>query len=221
MGLLRIASRRWVIALSAGFWVFGVVSACSGSKHKPAEAGGDELSGPPPACLQDEVREYFCDDLLPFTSAKPAPEPYQTCPGNVGVKGNVFQPTSTWARFDQTRTDWTRKRVPPGHACCYSWCSKLVIGAPDDVDASACAQPNAMREKLCISSADAGVSEAAAAPNEGCAVAVVPPAGVAFTPPKAAALDLQATAERKGQGLNECCYGWCSKAPLGTGLGAK
>jgi hypothetical protein len=78
-----------------------------------------------------------------------------------------------------------------------------------------------MREKLCISSAEAGVSEAAAAPNEACANAVTPPPGVAFTPPKAAALDLQATAEKRSQGVSECCYGWCSRAPLGTGLGGK
>jgi hypothetical protein len=78
-----------------------------------------------------------------------------------------------------------------------------------------------MPERLCISTSEAGVSAAAAAPNELCAEAVAPPAGVAFTPPKAAALDLGATAERRSQGLSECCYGWCSKAPLGTGLGAK
>ena len=72
-----------------------------------------------------------------------------------------------------------------------------------------------------MSAAEAGVSSAAAAPNEQCAEAIVPPAGVAFTPPKAAALDLQATAEKRNQGVAECCYGWCSKAPLGTGLGSK
>lgn len=221
MGFSRILSGRAGFGLALGLSAVWLVSACSGGKQKEAETGGEDMSGPPPACHKDEVREYFCDDLLPFTSEKPAPEPYQTCPGNVGVKGNVFQPTSTWARFDQARTDWTRKRVPPGHACCYSWCSKLVVAEPDQVDAAACSQPNAMREKLCISAAEAGVSEAAAAPNEGCAVAVTPPPGVAFTPPKAAALDLQATAERRSQGLAECCYGWCSKAPLGTGLGAK
>lgn len=221
MGFLRFVSGRQVLAVSTGLWLSWLISACAGSKQQPAQSAEEDLTGPPPACLKDEVREYFCDDLLPFNSAKPAPEPYQTCPGNVGVKGHVFQPTSTWARFDQARTEWTRKRVPPGHACCYSWCSKLVVGDPDQVDANSCAQPNAMREKLCISSAEAGVSDAAAAPNDGCAAAVVPPAGVAFTPPKAAALDLQVTAERKAQGLNECCYGWCSRAPLGTGLGAK
>jgi hypothetical protein len=195
--------------------------ACSGSKQKGPETAGEDLSGPPPPCRKDEVREYFCDDLLPFNSDKAAPEPYQTCPSNVGVKGNVFKPTSTWARFDVPRTEWTRKRVPPGHACCYSWCSTLVVAEVDEIDATACQQPNAMPERLCISSAEAGVSDAAAAPNDGCSAAVVPPAGVAFTPPKAAALDLQATAEKRGQGLSECCYGWCSKAPLGTGLGAK
>jgi hypothetical protein len=78
-----------------------------------------------------------------------------------------------------------------------------------------------MPERLCISTSEAGVSEPAAAPNELCAEAVAPPAGVSFTAPKAAALDLQATGERRSQGLSECCYGWCSRAPLGTGLGAK
>ena len=221
MGLSRFLSGRRVSGLLAGLSVVWLASACSGGKQKPAETSGEDLSGPPPARHKDEVRKYFCDDLLPFTADNAAPEPYQTCPGNVGVKGNVYQPTSTWARFDGARTEWTRKRVPPGHACCYSWCSKLVVADPELVDAAACQQPNAMREKLCISAAEAGVSESAAAPNEGCAVAVVPPPGVAFTAPKAAALDLQVTAERRSQGLSECCYGWCSKAPLGTGLGSK
>ena len=198
-----------------------LAAGCSGSKQKVAATAADDQSGPPPPCHKNEVREYFCDDLLPVSSDKPAPEPYQTCPNTVGVKGNVFVPTSSWGHFDIPRTEWTRKRVPPGHACCYSWCSTLVVADTDEVDAAACAQPNAMHERLCISAAEAGVSDSAAAPNDQCAVAVKPPAGVAFTPPKAAALDLQATGEKRSQGLSECCYGWCSKAPLGTGLGAK
>ena len=221
MGFSSFTSARRVLAIASvglGLWL---AVACSGGKAKEAESAADNQNGPPPPCQKNEVREYFCDDLLPFNSDKPAVEPYQTCPSNVGVKGNVFPPTSSWARFDIPRTEWTRKRVPPGHACCYSWCSTLVVADVDNVDPKSCQQPNAMPERLCISAAEAGVSESAAAPNEGCAVAVVPPAGVAFTPPKAAALDLQATAEKRGQGLSECCYGWCSKAPLGTGLGAK
>jgi hypothetical protein len=195
--------------------------ACSGSKQKAAAAAIDDGSGPPPPCQKDEVREYLCEELLPVSSEKPAPEPYETCPGAVGVKGSVFPATSTWARFDIPRTQWTRKRVQPGHACCYSWCSQLALADAADVDAASCQQPNAMPERLCLSAAEAGVSDAAASPYEQCAAAVAPPPGVAFTPPKAAALDLRATAERRGQGLAECCYGWCSKAPLGTGLGAK
>ena len=211
-----------LLAVGAVLWVVWLAGACSGNKPKPpAEVVEEDLSGPPPACQKNEVREYFCDDLLPFSSEKPAPEPYQTCPNNVGVKGNVFLPTSSWARFDVARTEWTRKRVPPGHACCYSWCSTLVLGDVDDINVNACQQPNAMAERLCISSAEAGVSDAAPAPNEGCAVAVVPPPGVAFTPPKAAGLDLRATAEKRSQGLSECCYGWCSRAPPGTGLGTR
>lgn len=221
MGFSRKLRGRQVLSgwiCLSGLWL---AAACSGAQAKGPETPSDDLSGPPPACHKDEVREYFCDDLLPVSSEKPAPEPYQTCPSNVGVKGNVFPPTSTWARFDVARTEWTRKRVPPGHACCYSWCSTLAIADPDLVDPASCQQPNAMPERLCISAAEAGVSDAAAAPNEGCTVAVAPPPGVAFTPPKAAALDLQATAEKRSQGLSECCYGWCSKAPLGTGLGGK
>ncbi len=212
----RASARHLVRSWSA----LCLVSACSGSKQKEA-AAADDLTGPPPACHKDEVREYLCDDLLPLSSEKPAPEPYQTCPSNVGVKGNVFPATSSWARFDIPRTQWTRKRVPPGHACCYSYCSKLALADVDQVDAAACSQPNAMPERLCISTSEAGVSDAAAAPNELCAAAVAPPAGVSFTPPTAAALDLRATGERRAQGLSECCYGWCSTAPLGTGLGPK
>jgi hypothetical protein len=221
MGLSAWLGRRVLVTATVGLALSWLAFACSGSKQKEAAAAVDDQSGPPPPCQKNEVREYFCDDLLPFANEKPAPEPYQTCPNVVGVKGNVFPATSTWARFDVPRTEWTRKRVPPGHACCYSWCSKLAVADVDEVDVNACQQPNAMPERLCISTAEAGVSDAAAAPNEQCAVAVAPPPGVAFTPPKAAALDLRATAERRGQGLSECCYGWCSKAPLGTGLGAK
>lgn len=205
-------------ALLVGVWL---VAACSGSRKPPADAADEDQFVPPPPCEKDEVREYHCDDLLPFNPERAAPEPYQTCPGSVGVKGSVFPATSSLARFDVARTEWTRKRVPPGHACCYSWCSKLAVADVDDVDAAACQHPNAMPERLCIGTAEAGVSDSASSPNELCAAAVAPPPGVAFTPPKAAALDLAATAERRGQGLSECCYGWCSKAPLGTGLGPK
>jgi hypothetical protein len=221
MGFRSWASARKVTAFALCLSAVWLSAACSGSQQKAAETAADDQSGPPPPCHKNEVREYFCDDLLPFANEKPAPEPYQTCPSNVGVKGNVFKATSSWARFDIPRTEWTRKRVPPGHACCYSWCSTLVTADVDEVDVKSCQQPNAMPERLCISTAEAGVSEAAAAPNEQCAAAVVPPPGVAFTAPKAAGLDLQATAEKRSQGVSECCYGWCSKAPLGTGLGAK
>jgi hypothetical protein len=221
MGFSTTVRSTRVLAVAAGLSALWLAAACSGSQKKAAEAADSDPAAPPPPCHKNEVREYFCDDLLPINSDKPAPEPYQTCPSTVGVKGAVFPATSSWARFDIPRTEWTRKRVPPGHACCYSWCSTLAVADVDEVDAQACQQPNAMPEHLCISSAEAGVSDAAAAPNEGCAAAITPPAGVAFTPPKAAALDLRATGEKRSQGLSECCYGWCSKAPLGTGLGAK
>lgn len=222
MGFLgRAGTRRWLArsASVVGSWL--LVAACSGNTRKEASAAADGRSGPPPPCQKDEVREYFCDDLLPLSSERPAPEPYHTCPNSVDVKGNVFPATASFAHFDVARTEWTRKRAPPGHACCYSWCSALAVADAEHVDALTCQQPNAMPERLCISTAEAGVSDAAAAPNELCAVAITPPSAVAFTAPKAAALDTQATAERRAHGLSECCYGWCSKAPLGTGLGHK
>src|SRR6478609_9517236 len=199
MGFSSKARAGQLLAVGLGLSALWLGAACSSSKQKGPETAGADLSGPPPPCHPNEVREYFCDDLLPFSSEKPAPEPYQTCPNSVGVKGNVFAPTSSWAHFDIPRTAWTRKRVPPGHACCYSWCSKLVIAEVDQVDVIACGQPNAMPERLCISAAEAGFSVSAAAPNENCAAAITPPAGVAFTPPKAAALDPRATAEKRSQ----------------------
>jgi hypothetical protein len=221
MGFSAWLSARRVRSLAVGLSALCLGAACAGSKQKAAEAARDDDSGSSRRCHKNEVREYFCDDLLPLSSDKPAPEPYETCPGSVSVKGNVFPATSSGAGFDIPRTVWARKRAPPGHACCYSWCSTLAVADVDDADPKSCQQPNAMPERLCVSAAEAGVSDAAAVPNERCAGAVVPPPGVAFKSPKAAALDLRATAEKRDQGLSECCYGWCSKAPLGTGLGAK
>ena len=34
-------------------------------------------------CKEDEVREYSCDSLLPVETARPAPEPYDTCPSSI------------------------------------------------------------------------------------------------------------------------------------------
>jgi hypothetical protein len=41
---------------------------------------------------------------------------------------------------------------------------------------------------------------------------------VSFARPEAAPFDPAITGERRGQGFQECCYGWCSIAPPGTGL---
>jgi hypothetical protein len=202
--------------LGASLWA---LAACGGSSNKPAASAERDENAAPPRCERDEVREYFCDTLLPLSSDDPAPEPYETCPGSIDVRGNTFVPTREEARFDVARTEWTRRRVPPGQSCCYSWCAKLVVASPDDADQAACTQPRAMRETLCVNEAEAGVSDAAAAPYQACAAALTPPAKVAFSAPKAALLDVGATGERRSQGLKECCYGWCSTTPLGTGLG--
>jgi hypothetical protein len=37
-----------------------------------------------------------------------------------------------------------------------------------------------------------------------------------FAVPEAAPFDWNATAARRGQGFNECCYGWCSDKPPGS-----
>jgi hypothetical protein len=76
-----------------------------------------------PACGKDQVREYRCDALLPLHSALPAPEPYGACPGMIDVVAPIFVPLSRTAAFDAVHTEFMRRRAPPGHQCCYSWCA--------------------------------------------------------------------------------------------------
>jgi hypothetical protein len=198
-----------------------VAIGCAGRATRPDEKTGPAAASRPPPCREDQVREYFCDNLVPVDVERPGPDPYATCPGSVAVQGSVFRAAAGLARFDEARTMQNRQRVSPGHSCCYSWCSSLVLADPAEAEPAICQHPNAMRERLCISEAEAGVSAGADAPYERCAAAIKPPASVAFSQPRAAALDLGATSERRGHGIAECCYSWCSVAPLGTGLGQR
>jgi hypothetical protein len=51
-----------------------------------------------------------------------------------------------------------------------------------------------------------------------CPQAIAPPAGAAFSVPKAAPFDPQTSAQKRQEGFQQCCYSWCSTAPAGTGL---
>ena len=199
------------------FYVALAAPSCSSSQPKQAESAGAEKEQPL-RCEVDQTREYVCDNLLPLTSAKPAPEPYQNCPSALDVRQSVFEPLSTVARFDPAYTEYTRKRVPPGHSCCYAWCTRIVLGNPEEADGSVCSDPNAMQERYCMVEPESGVSASVGAPYDRCPTAIRPPAGVAFSAPKAALFDPAQTGQKRQQGLHECCYGWCSKAPAGTGL---
>jgi hypothetical protein len=173
-----------------------------------------------PACGKDQVREYRCDALVPLHSALPAPEPYGACPGMIDVVAPIFVPLSRTASFDAVHTEAMRRRAPPGHQCCYSWCARLDVANVSDVPpGSRCNEPLAFPEKLCMPEPEGRIStERAQAPFDRCAAAVRPPQGAAFSVPNAALLHPGLTNERRGLGYAECCYAWCSIAPPGTGL---
>lgn len=211
--------RRFSVSAASALLVLGVsvlIASCGAGQAKPVGEPGVEDDGPL-RCEVDQTREYVCDDLLPLSSSKPAPEPYQNCPAALDVRHSVFEPVSQVARFDPAYTEQTRKRVAPGHSCCYAWCTRLVLAEPEDADNSLCSDPNVMHERYCIVEPEAGVSESADG-YERCPAAIRPPAGVAFSVPKSALFDPAGTAQKRQHGQNECCYAWCSKTPPGTGL---
>jgi hypothetical protein len=163
------------------------------------------------------VREYFCDDLLPLTSAVPAPEPYENCPGLLPNRPTAFKPARSLASFDPPFTEYTRRRVAPGHSCCYGVCTTVALASPASAKPQACTDRYAMPESFCMREPETGTSMAAAAPFEHCPAAIKPPEVGAFSIPDAALLDATATATRRQQArLADCCYTWCSKAPVGT-----
>lgn len=174
----------------------------------------------PVACGKDQVREYRCDALLPLSSSLPAPEPYGACPGIIDIVAPIYEPLAETAEFDAVHTEFMRRRAPPGHQCCYSWCGKLEVASVSEVPpGSRCQEPLAFPERLCMPEPEGRIStEHAAAPFDRCAAAVRPPQGASFSVPTAALLHPGITNERRGLGLAECCYSWCSIAPPGSGL---
>ncbi|HET9956867.1 MAG TPA: hypothetical protein VFQ61_20365 [Polyangiaceae bacterium] len=169
-------------------------------------------------CPADSVRQFHCDDLLPRPkSQEGAPAPYELCPAGIQVPLTDGYPANqSVAEFDVPYTEWARRRVSPGHACCYSWCAALPPADPEDVPPEAgCAEPSVTRESYCLPELERGSSIAASEPFERCPMVIHPPAGQFFSVPKAAPLDPQATAGKRGAGEEVCCYAWCSRMPAG------
>jgi hypothetical protein len=208
------------LAIRGGALFAVVVSsavACHGADLEAARAEREEDANLP--CAQDEVREYFCDDLLPLSSSRPAPEPYDNCPSTADLRHGSFEPVGQIARFDPSDTAYTRRRVQPGHSCCYSWCAKVKVADASQAAPVACRDSNGLHEGFCMRELEGGTSTPSASPYTRCPVAVKPPEVVAFSAPSSALLDAAQTGQRRrDMQLPECCYGWCSVPPAGTVL---
>lgn len=202
-----------IVAFGAAPWV-----GCGGSRVATASssAGADARAV---TCALDEVRQYFCDELLPRESSRPAPPPYDTCPSSVENPPGEYDPPVSVGLFDRSYTEYTRRRAPPGHACCYSWCRKITLanGANPSIDA-ACHTGKAFREEYCMAQLETGTSAPAEPPFDHCPTAIVPPRKVVFSAPESAPFDAALTASHRGKGEPDCCYAWCSQAPAGSDL---
>jgi hypothetical protein len=215
MGVVR-SRRRLAGLLLAGA---GALSfACGSGREKGSETAKNGNEHGIQACGVDEVREVRCEALLPWTSALPAPAPYETCPSSMEVRDAVFPPATGSGRFDAAQTELARRRAPPGQQCCFSWCGKLEVVEPSAV-ADTCRQPLAFPESYCVSELEGGTrGELASEPYARCALAIRPPGAGVFSVPSGALLDPNLTARRRQRGDPLCCYGWCSIAPPGSGL---
>ena len=195
-----------------------LLAACGAGQSEVARHPASEKD-PSLPCAEDEVRESFCDDLLPLTSSRPAPEPYDNCPSTTDVRHAAFEAVGKVASFDRGVTDYTRKRVPPGHSCCYGWCAKVKVADAAVAAPSACRDSNGLRESFCMRELEGGTSAPAASPLDHCPAAVKPPEVLAFSAPSSALLDVTMTGQRRRDlQVPDCCYGWCSSAPSGTVL---
>jgi hypothetical protein len=204
-----------------GAWALSVLGAagCSSTPEPRPPPQGGLWEHSPRVCGLDEVREYFCDELVPLGSSLPGDAPYEDCPGSIETHVGDHEPRPSVAAFDLDYTRYMRKRAPPGHSCCYSWCASLRVAETAELDPWAgCNATGAFREVYCVSEPEAGASQPAPAPAERCPAAIVPEPERSFSVPEAAALDMQVTLARRGAGFEECCYGWCSMAPSGAGL---
>ena len=216
---------------------FGVLSACGGAESHAARVAAREQN-PNLPCAEDEVREYFCDDLLPLTSSRPAPEPYDNCPATTDIRHSAFPAVGRVAGFDEGFTAYTRQRLagratggtrapatdgsavaPPGHSCCYGWCAKVKVADPSAAAPQACRDSYGLAQKFCMRELENGTSEPAQSPFDHCPVAIKPPETEAFSAPASALLDVSETGQRRrDKQLADCCYGWCSQIPAGTVL---
>jgi hypothetical protein len=196
----------------------GLLAACHGSSAAPVSPA-TPYRDPSLPCAQDEVREYFCDDLLPLSSSRPAPAPYDNCPATADIRHGSFTAVGHVAAFDQSYTEYTRKRVPPGHSCCYGACAKVNLADPRLASAAACRDANGLHESFCMRELEGGTSLPAQDPFDRCPAALKPPEVVAFSAPSSALFDVARTAQRRrDMQLADCCYGWCSITPAGTVL---
>jgi len=209
------AAWRWTRA----FALLGVSGALFVGCSRAGAGARGPSAGHPATCGADETREYYCDDLLPLTSAISAPAPYEACPASIDDPVGVYEPAPALGLFDTSYTEYTRKRAPPGHSCCYSWCSRVKLADPEAESVqTACRTATAFREEYCMAEPEGGTSLSAGGPFERCPLAIVPPAKAVFSSPDSALLDFQLTAAHRGKGQVDCCYAWCSQAPPGSGL---
>ena len=199
-----------------------VVVACSGAEKRVERADDAAFwAHSPPVCRADEVREYSCESLLPRESALPAPAPYEACPAKLEGHVGELNPTPPVAVFDADYTEYMRKRAPPGHQCCFSWCSLVTVVDPRGLTGhEGCDTAMAFRESYCMDEPEAGSTLPMSAPFQKCPAAIAPPPAMVFSAPKAAVFDQQLSSERRAKGFNQCCYGWCSQSPPGARLSA-
>lgn len=206
-----------ITALTGLCLLGGGLLSCGKSEPAVTPSGANDWANSPRVCPVDQVREYFCDGLLPLVAALPAPEPYANCPSSIEHHEGNYEPLPPVAVFDSSYTGYIRKRHPPGHNCCYSWCSPVAVKSLAEVLPQAgCTQPLAIRETYCMPTLEGGTSAPASDQLPKCPVAIQPPASKAFSVPPAAPLDLTSTNQRRSVGFDECCYGWCSVQPGGS-----
>jgi hypothetical protein len=212
-GSNRAARARAGLALTAV--VAFAFSGCSGAP--PPKTAVHSLHAE--SCGIDQTREYFCEDLLPLATSMPAPSPYEACPSSIEDPASEYDPPPSYGLFDTGYTEYTRKRAPPGHSCCYSWCNKVKLAdASSPSIRDACHTATAFREEYCMAEPEQGTSDPAGGSYNRCPAAIVPPAKSVFAAPLAAALDAQATGTHRARGQADCCYAWCSQAPPGSGI---
>ena len=139
--------------------------------------------------------------MAPQTVSLPAPEPYSACPGVIEVANPTYIPLAKTAAFDAVHTEFMRRRAPPGHQCCYSWCARLEARSVLDVPPyGRCNEPLAFPEKHCIPEPEGRISkERADPPFDRCPAALRPPKAAVFSVPAAAAFHPALTNERRAQ----------------------